>query len=129
MSFVNRTAGLAALAAISILPLSAPAHAGDGRNAAAAGGLAVGVLGGVLLDRTLLRPSQPRTVYVDPQPTYSVPRPVSDVYYTRASGLKQQCDDGDTRACIRFGIQIGQHKEREAQWRRQHPDMFDYERN
>ncbi len=131
MSLTFRAAGLAALVAACALTLSAPARAENGRNGAAAAGLAVGLVGGVLLDRTLLRPSQPQAqpVYVDPQPTYSVRRPAPDVYYTRASGLKAQCDEGDTSACIRFGIQIGQHKEREAQWRRQHPDMFDYERN
>ena len=131
MSLAFRAAGLAVLVAISSLAVSAPARAENGRNGAAAAGLAVGLVGGVLLDRTLLRPAQPQAqpVYVGPQPTYSVRRPVTDVYYTRASGLKAQCDDGDTRACIRFGIQIGQHKEREAQWRRQHPDMFDFEGN
>ena len=30
-------------------------------------------------------------------------------------------------ACVRFGILIGQHRERVAQWRRSHPDFFSYE--
>ena len=137
MSLLSRAAGLAGLAVV-VGSLCAPVQAAEGRNGAAAAGLAAGVLGGVLLDRTLLNGGQPQQapvaaqpVYVDPQPTYAV-RPVRaapDPYFNRMSGLKSQCDDGDTRACIRFGIIIGEHRERQAAWRRQSPDMFDYERN
>lgn len=140
MPSVFRAASVAAIVAIAGA-LCAPAQAAEGRNGAVAAGLAAGVLGGVILDRTLLNGGQPqqpevqpvqaRPVYIDPQPTYVVRpvRVVPDQYMTRASGLKAQCDDGDTRACIRFGIVIGEHRERQAQWRRQNPDMFDYERN
>ena len=137
MTFRSGASGFAAILLIASAAL-APASAADGRKKAlatgAAAGLAAGVLGGVLLDRTVLNPGQPAAAprIDDADVTYSNPRParaVQDPYIPRLSGLKAQCDDGDTRACIRFGIIIGQHKEREAQWRRQQPDMFEYERN
>jgi hypothetical protein len=42
--------------------------------------------------------------------------------------LRAACDDGDRRACIRFGIIIGENRERRAQWRRDNPDLFWWER-
>ena len=133
MSISCRIVGFAALFALSSSWI-APAHAEDGRHRNLLGGLAVGLVGGVLLDRAIQgSPGQPVAVQpvYDPQPTYSVVRPVrvvEDPYLPRMSSLKMACDDGDTNACIRFGIIIGQHKEREAQWRRYHPDMFAWER-
>ena len=130
MSFSFRRAGIAALIAVSATAVCLPAQAEKGRNAALLGGLAAGVAGGVLLDRAIQgSQAQPAPVVYDRQPTYVVRRPVvvEDPYFPRMSGLKAACDDGDTHACIRFGILIGQHREREAQWRRQHPDMFAWE--
>jgi hypothetical protein len=46
----------------------------------------------------------------------------------RMMELREACQDGDRRACIRFGIIIGENRERRAQWRREHPDMFWWER-
>jgi hypothetical protein len=46
----------------------------------------------------------------------------------RMSELRTACEDGDRRACIRFGIIIGENRERRAQWRREQPDMFWWER-
>ena len=129
MSLAFRAAGFAALVAVSAGVFAAPARAENGRNGALLGGVAAGLVGGVLLDRAL-QGGRPQPTY-DPQPTYSVPRPVrvvEDPYIPRMSSLKAACDDGDTNACIRFGIIIGQHKERESQWRRQHPDMFAWDR-
>jgi hypothetical protein len=42
--------------------------------------------------------------------------------------LRGRCEDGDRRACVRLGIIIGENRERRAQWRREHPDVFFYER-
>jgi hypothetical protein len=42
--------------------------------------------------------------------------------------LRQACDVGDRRACVRLGIVIGEHRERREEWRREHPDVFFYER-
>jgi hypothetical protein len=43
--------------------------------------------------------------------------------------LRERCDDGDRRACVRLGIIIGENRERRAAWRREHPDVFFYERD
>jgi hypothetical protein len=37
-------------------------------------------------------------------------------------------EDGDRRACVRLGIIIGENRERRASWRREHPEVFFYER-
>ena len=46
----------------------------------------------------------------------------------RMMQLRGACDAGDRRACIRFGILIGENRERMAQWRRQNPELFSWER-
>jgi hypothetical protein len=43
-------------------------------------------------------------------------------------GLRVACADGDRRACVRLGIILGEHRERHEEWRREHPDVFFYER-
>jgi len=42
--------------------------------------------------------------------------------------LREGCDDGDRRACVRLGIVIGENRARRAAWRREHPEVFFYER-
>jgi hypothetical protein len=42
--------------------------------------------------------------------------------------LRETCEDGDLRACVRLGILIGENRERRAQWRRENPEVFFYER-
>src|SRR5262245_14833273 len=42
--------------------------------------------------------------------------------------LRERCEDGDRRACVRLGIIIGENRERRAAWRREHPEVFFYER-
>jgi hypothetical protein len=42
-------------------------------------------------------------------------------------GFHQLCDKGDRRACVRFGILIGQNQQRHADWRRAHADWFWWE--
>lgn len=47
----------------------------------------------------------------------------------RMMALREQCeDDNDTRACVRLGIIIGENRERRAQWSREHPELFWWER-
>jgi hypothetical protein len=43
-------------------------------------------------------------------------------------GFHQLCDKGDRRACVRFGIMIGENRERHAEWRRAHPEFWWWER-
>jgi hypothetical protein len=42
--------------------------------------------------------------------------------------FRAACEDGERRACVRLGIIIGENRERRAQWRREHPDFFWWER-
>jgi hypothetical protein len=43
-------------------------------------------------------------------------------------GFHQLCERGDRKACIRFGIMIGESRERHAEWRRSHPEFWWWER-
>ena len=43
-------------------------------------------------------------------------------------GLHQLCDRGDRKACVRFGMLLGESKERHVEWRRLHPDWWWWER-
>jgi hypothetical protein len=42
-------------------------------------------------------------------------------------GFHQLCDKGDRKACVRFGILIGQNQQRHADWRRAHAEWFWWE--
>ena len=106
------------------------AQAGD-HTGALLGGLAIGAVGGAIVGSAL---AQPHPVYA-PQPVYMAPPPPPHVVYVQAApspydqqmfNLHASCDAGDRHACVRFGILIGQHQERVADWRRAHPDFFTY---
>jgi hypothetical protein len=43
--------------------------------------------------------------------------------------LRQACEEDDKRACVRLGILIGENRARREAWRREHPDVFFYERD
>ena len=85
------------------------------------GGLAVGAVGGAILGSALAQPRPPVVYAAPPQRVVVV-----DAYEDRLSQLHAGCDQGDRHACIRFGILIGQHQERVADWHRSHPDFFNY---
>jgi hypothetical protein len=42
-------------------------------------------------------------------------------------GYHELCNKGDRRACIRFGILIGENHQRHADWRRAHADWWWWE--
>ena len=42
--------------------------------------------------------------------------------------LREECEEGERRACVRLGVIIGENRERVAEWRRDHPELFFYER-
>jgi hypothetical protein len=46
----------------------------------------------------------------------------------RMEELREECEDGDRRACVRLGIIIGENRERRAQMRRESPNLFWWER-
>jgi len=56
------------------------------------------------------------------------PPPPRDVLQERMLELRAGCEAGDRRACVRLGILIGENRERRAAWRREHPEVFFYER-
>ena len=116
------------------------ARAGD-HTGAVLGGVAAGLVGGAVLGSVLSQHPRPDPVYVQPgrpvivdeveeappRRVYVRPAAVEDGFDDQAFRLHERCDDGDRHACIRFGVLIGQHRERVAQWRRSHPDFFSYE--
>jgi hypothetical protein len=54
-------------------------------------------------------------------------RIVRDELRDRMLELRERCEDGDRRACVRLGIIIGENRERRAAWRRENPEVFFYE--
>jgi hypothetical protein len=42
-------------------------------------------------------------------------------------GLHQLCDKGDRRACVRFGMMLGEAKERHSEWRKAHAEWWWWE--
>ncbi len=46
----------------------------------------------------------------------------------RMRRLHFECERGDRRACVNFGILIGENRERHAEWRRAHPEWWWWER-
>jgi hypothetical protein len=43
-------------------------------------------------------------------------------------GFHQMCERGDRRACVRFGIMLGENRARHAEWRRLHANWWWWER-
>jgi hypothetical protein len=70
-------------------------------------------------------PAAAAPVEVAPPPRARI---VRDELGDRMLQLREGCEDGDRRACVRLGIIIGENRERRAAWRRDHPDVFFYER-
>ena len=62
-------------------------------------------------------------VAVAPSPPPPAPM-VRDELRDRMLQLREGCEDGDRRACVRLGIIIGENRERRAAWRREHPEIF-----
>jgi hypothetical protein len=60
-----------------------------------------------------------------PPPTIGPPGGGDDL--VRLFELRDACRAGERNSCVRFGIMIGEHRERIADWRRDHPDLFFYE--
>ena len=54
--------------------------------------------------------------------------PRRDELRDRMLELRQACEEDDKRACVRLGILIGENRARREAWRREHPDVFFYER-
>jgi hypothetical protein len=65
---------------------------------------------------------------VEVTPPPAPPRVVRDELRERMLLLRESCEDGDRRACVRLGIIIGENRERRAAWRRENPEVFFFER-
>src|SRR6184192_4560928 len=61
-------------------------------------------------------PAAAPAVEVAPPPPRG--RIVRDELQDRMLELRERCEDGDRRACVRLGILIGENRERRAAWRR-----------
>jgi hypothetical protein len=72
-------------------------------------------------------PPPPAPVAVAPPPP-PPPRVARDPLRERMLQLREGCEDGDRRACVRLGIIIGENRARREAWRREHPELFFYER-
>jgi hypothetical protein len=72
----------------------------------------------------------PAAVVAPPPPPPPAARraAVRDELRERMLQLREACEDGDLRSCVRLGILIGENRERRAQWRRENPEVFFYER-
>jgi hypothetical protein len=58
----------------------------------------------------------------------TTPARAQDAREAEIVGFHQLCEKGDRRACVRFGILIGENRQRHADWRRAHADWFWWER-
>jgi hypothetical protein len=43
-------------------------------------------------------------------------------------GFHQLCERGDRKACVRFGMMLGENRARHGEWRRQYADWWWWER-
>jgi len=44
------------------------------------------------------------------------------------ANLHRLCDEGDRRACVRFGAMLHEHREHHEEWRRSRPEFWWWER-
>ena len=65
---------------------------------------------------------------VSPEYCAGPPAHYHDEFGDRLMEFREGCEHGDRRACVRLGIMIGENRERRADWRREYPEAFFYER-
>jgi hypothetical protein len=70
--------------------------------------------------------AEPPAAYAPPPPRHRAA--AHDELRERMLALREGCEQGDRRACVRLGILIGENRERREAWRREHPEVFFYER-
>jgi hypothetical protein len=57
----------------------------------------------------------------------SAPAHAQDARQAELIGYHVACNAGDRKACIRFGMLLGEMRERHAEWRRLHPEFWWWE--
>ena len=60
--------------------------------------------------------------------SFTVPASAQHAREAEIIGFHQLCERGDRKACIRFGMILGENRARHAEWRRLHPDWWGWER-
>jgi hypothetical protein len=58
----------------------------------------------------------------------AAPARAQDAVEAEMIGFHRLCEQGDRKACVRFGILIGRNEQRHADWRRAHADWWWWER-
>ena len=58
----------------------------------------------------------------------ALPAAAQDAREAQLIGFHQLCNQGDRAACVKFGMMLQQNHDRQAEWRRTHPDFFFFER-
>lgn len=58
----------------------------------------------------------------------TTPARAQDAREAEIIGFHQLCEKGDRRACVRFGVLIGENRQRHADWRRAHTEWFWWDR-
>ena len=53
-----------------------------------------------------------------------VPVQAQDRVSSEGQRLHRLCDEGDKRACVRFGMMFNENRARHDEWRRSHPHFF-----
>ena len=57
----------------------------------------------------------------------ATPVRAQDAVEAEMVGYHRLCQEGDRKACIRFGILIGRNEQRHVDWRRAHADWWWWE--
>ena len=70
---------------------------------------------------------RPYAAAVEENTIASTPARAQNAVEAEMLGFHQLCDKGDRKACVRFGILIGQNQQHHADWRRAHADWFWWE--
>ena len=55
-----------------------------------------------------------------------VPAQAQDRVSSEGQRLHRLCNDGDKRACVRFGMMFNENRARHDEWRRSHPEFFSF---
>jgi hypothetical protein len=56
-----------------------------------------------------------------------VPVQAQDRVSSEGQRLHRLCDDGDKRACVRFGMMFNENRAHHDEWRRSHPEFFSFQ--
>ncbi len=58
----------------------------------------------------------------------TVPAIAQEAREAQLLGFHQLCNQGDRKACVRFGMMLPQNSDKHAMWRQSHPEFFFFER-